>query len=66
MHHDLTSKNSEIACLQKNREELQISWNKEMKLMSIVVHEVGMEIMRANRTLKDDKSWLNIKRANKN
>ncbi|OMJ70926.1 hypothetical protein SteCoe_30993 [Stentor coeruleus] len=66
IRNELALKNSEIACLQKNREELQISWNKEMKLMSIVLHEAGMEIMRANRTLKDDKSWLNIKKANKN
>lgn len=63
---DANQKSLEIAFLQKSREEITSSWNKEMKLMSIIVHEVGMEIMRANRTLKDDKSWLNIKRINKN
>ena len=63
---DIALKASEISYLNKNREEITNSWNKEMKLMSIVVHEVGMDIIRANRTLKEDKSWLNSKRATKN
>lgn len=63
---ELAHKSSEIAFLNKNREEMTNSWNKEMKLMSIVVHEVGMDILRANRTMKDDKNWLNITRSTKN
>ena len=63
---DMSQKASEISYLNKVKEEITNSWNKEMKLMSIVVHEVGMDILRANRTLKDDKSWMNVKRATKN
>jgi vacuolar-type H+-ATPase subunit H len=63
---ELQQKISHITVLEKNREDITNSWNKEMKLMSIIVHEVGMEIMRANRTLKEDKTWLSTKRTSKN
>ena len=63
---ELHQRMSQITVLEKNREDITNSWNKEMKLMSIIVHEVGMEIMRANRTLKEDKTWLSSKRTSKN
>ena len=63
---ELQQKLAQITVLEKNREDITSSWNKEMKLMSIVVHEVGMEIMRANRTLKEDKTYLSNKRTSKN
>lgn len=63
---ELHQRMSQITVLEKNREDITNSWNKEMKLMSIIVHEVGMEVMRANRTLKEDKTWLSSKRTSKN
>ena len=62
---EISQKSSEISFLQRSRDEITNSWNKEMKLMSIVIHEIGMDLIKTNRTLKDD-TWLNAKRFTKN
>jgi chromosome segregation ATPase len=51
----LAQKDLEIGFLQKAKDELSGSVNKEMKLMSMVLHEVGLEIMRVNRNMQEDK-----------
>ena len=62
LENELSEKENEINYLQSSKEEMQSAWNKEMKLMSMVLHEVGLEVMRVNRTMKEDKSFMNLKR----
>lgn len=58
----VAQKEHEISYLAKTKEDLTNNWNKEMRLMSSVLHETGLEIMRVNRCFREDKGWLAGKR----
>ncbi|CAG9329763.1 HOOK3_3 [Blepharisma stoltei] len=61
----LNQKENEVLYLSKSKEEVVSAFNKELRLMSMVLYEAGMQMMQTNRTVKGDKSWINKKRTMK-
>ena len=43
---------------EKWKDEVTDACDRENRMMSMVIHSVGLEIMKINRTLYDDKSWM--------
>jgi CAP-Gly domain-containing linker protein 1 len=48
----IAEKENEIQFLKTRNETMKSCWNKEMKLMTMVVHEVGMDINRLSRNVQ--------------
>lgn len=62
----LSQKELEVNYLMKSKEDVKLELNNELRLMSMVLYEAGLQMMQINRALKGDKSWINRKRAMKN
>ena len=58
LQEQLHAKEQELVEADKAKDEVAARCASETKLMSMVIHKVGLEVMKMNRTMYADNSWM--------
>ena len=61
LQNQLTQKDQEIQYHIKTKEEMEMARQRELKLMTTVLHEIGLDLCKMNRAPQGDRSFLATK-----